>query len=59
MFVVNWKRREVLTEQLFAIEEHYQNNVKRDRKEIFGLLENLEFRVKGQKGYKEKNGKQI
>ena len=55
MFVVNWKRREVLTEQLFAIEEHYQNNVKRDRKEIFGLLENLEFRSKGQKGYDDEN----
>lgn len=55
MFVVNWERKDVLTEQLHAIEVHYQTNIKRDRNEIFGLLENLEFRAEGQKGYDEDN----
>ena len=39
MFVVKWDRKEVLTDQLQAIEEYYQA-VKRDRKETFGLLFN-------------------
>ena len=44
MFVVNWERKHVLTDQLHAIEEYYQETVKRDRSETFGLLENLDFR---------------
>ena len=42
MFVVKWDRKEVLTDQLQAIEDHYQT-VKRDRSDTFGLLDNPNF----------------
>ena len=49
MFVVKWDRKEVLTDQLQAIEEYYQS-VKRDRKETFGLLLNQYY-----EGYRRSN----
>ena len=39
MFVVNLSRKEVLTEQLEAINENYEGK-KRDRQDSFGLLNN-------------------
>ena len=48
MFVVKWDRKDVLTDQLQAIEQYYQT-LKRDTNETFGLLENRDYVYKADK----------